>query len=349
MRFLILFSLIALSTAADLDTYKEYLVFAGKNHYKTVSEYAKAVGVTDLDSQWEQFKLKYDRKYSSEEEEERKFHFLKSIQYIESHKKLYESGDVSHTVDINQFADWTPEEYDSMRGTTELPMNMTKALNIDIAELEPSLYANIPDSFDWRQQGKVTAIKNQGSCGCCWAFACAATIESAYAIRHNQFVSLSEQQLLDCTASTNTCAGGYVYKAFEYARSAGLEQSGVYPYRMAKQSCANSASASHVRLSGYSRLPYPASDDTIKAAIMNHGPLSVNICSAGNDFRLYRGGIITGGPSQIDHSVAVVGWGPGYWIIKNQWGTTWGEAGYGKIASGRNVRSFNVELYYPTL
>jgi C1A family cysteine protease len=343
MRFLVvLLSLVCLSAAAELGSYKEYLVFAAKNHYKTVTDYANAIGVTQLDTEFNDFKVKYERKYTSEEEEERKFYFLKTIQFIESHNKLYASGDVTHEVGINLFADWTPEEYAALKGTHSF--NSTDAIIIE----NPGFVPYSAAAFDWRSSGKVSPVKNQGQCGSCWAFATAATIESAYLIKFNQLVTLSEQNLLDCAYAQNTCAGGYVYKAMEYARDNGLERDSDYRYEMRRGTCRNNGGTYHARISGYERL-YMQQDEVIKNALAAHGPMVAHINADGDDFKQYRGGIITGGSTAINHAVTLIGWGPGYWIVKNSWSASWGEQGFFRIASGRNVRNINNDLYYPTL
>jgi len=100
-------------------------------------------------------------------------------------------------------------------------------------ESEPILYANLPTSFDWRQQNKVTPVKNQGQCSFCWAFATTATIEAHYAIKHNQFISLSEQQLVDCAVGkykNGGCKGGWVPIAYQYVIDNGIETESDYPY-----------------------------------------------------------------------------------------------------------------------
>ena len=126
------------------------------------------------------FQVKFDRKYSAEEEEERKFNFLKTLQFIESHNKLYERGNVSHEVGINQFADWvsilqnlssnlklilkinqTSDEYNSLLSGKPDPLNLSDISNITESP-EPTFYAALPASFDWRTSNKVTPVKDQG-------------------------------------------------------------------------------------------------------------------------------------------------------------------------------------------
>jgi len=334
----------------ELTNYNEFLTFATKNHIRSVSDYAVSNGFTNFDEEFEKFKTDFEKQYTTEEVELRKFHFLKSLEYIESHNELYKKGEVHHELGVNHLADWTPDEYKQMQIPEHISMNFTEA-----PLAEGVLYANLPASFDWRAQNKVTPVKNQGSCGSCYTFSSCAAVEAAYAIKNNQFISLSEQNILDCSSNTkyqnNGCNYGYLNQAFQYILDNGVELSNAYPYAGRLAACQNSATQSHVRISGYNRVG--TGDLDMMNAVYSHGPISVSVDSSGNDFMLYKGGIISTGTQKINHFILLVGWGTqngvDYWIVKNSWSTSWGEAGYGRLIRGKNIRNINANNYYPVL
>ena len=126
----------------------------------------------------------------------------------------------------------------------------------------------------------------------CWAFTTVALIESGYLIHHNQEIILSEQQLVDCTNSN--CQGIYIDKALQYVQAYGLECNDEYPYQARFLACKNDPSKSHAHISGFGSLGRgvghncPATDDEIKTALINNGPIGFMLDASGNDFMLYR-------------------------------------------------------------
>ena len=93
---------------------------------------------------------------------------------------------------------------------------------------------SLPSSVDWITKGVVNAIKDQGGCGCCWAFAAAGTMESAAAIAGSALPNLSEQNLVDCAYSYEGCNGGWISSAYNYAKNNnGIDTQSAYPYTAA--------------------------------------------------------------------------------------------------------------------
>ncbi|VAI36837.1 unnamed protein product [Triticum turgidum subsp. durum] len=200
--------------------------------------------------------------------------------------------------------------------------------------------ADAAGSMDWRAMGAVTGVKDQGSCGCCWAFSAVAAVEGLTKIRTGRLMSLSEQQLVDCDVNGDDegCAGGLMDNAFEYmVRRGGLTTESSYPYRGTDGSCRRSASAASIR--GYEDVP--ANNEAALMAAVAHQPVSVAINGGDSVFRFYDSGVLGGSGcgTELNHAITAVGYGTAgdgtkYWIMKNSWGGSWGEGGYVRIRRG---------------
>jgi len=171
--------------------------------------------------------------------------------------------------------------------------------------------------------------------GSCWAFSAVATIEGLHHITKGELVSLSEQELVDCVrGGSDGCNGGYVEDAFEFlAKKGGIASETNYPYKGVNKNCKVKKESDGVaKIKGYEAVPANSEKALLKAVA--HQPVSVSIEGGGSAFQFYSGGIFTGEcGTEIDHSVTVVGYGKGgdgtkYWLVKNSWGTEWGEKGY---------------------
>jgi len=204
----------------------------------------------------------------------------------------------------------------------------------------------LPSSIDWRNEGAVSSVKDQGQCGSCWAFSTTGALEGIYAIQTGKLVSFSEQQLVDCDTLRNGgkdhgCHGGLMENAFSWiSKNGGLCTEGDYPYlsgRGETQSCQTECRVvPNSRIESWVKVP--CTDEGLMTAIA-HQPVSVAIEADQRDFQLYKSGVFTGKcGTTIDHGVLAVGYGiendQEYYLVKNSWGTTWGDQGYIKLAKG---------------
>jgi C1A family cysteine protease len=194
-----------------------------------------------------------------------------------------------------------------------------------------------PEIFDWREMNGVTSVKNQGNCGSCWAFAALAVLESQLLIHTGVEYNLSEQHLVDCDPFSWGCGGGNMESAWMYMEWEPARLESDYPYEASDEECRAELHPGYVRTIGYDA--YAGSVDAIKEALMDYGPLATSM-GANSQFQNYSGGCYADDANTpTNHGVVIVGWDDtvcegGSWIVKNSWGTQWGENGYFYIRRG---------------
>ena len=220
------------------------------------------------------------------------------------------------------------------------PVYLTSAPENEV----PQTAVTLPATLDWRNNGGnfVTPIRDQGSCGSCWAFATTAVLESATLLGNNTpgiDLNLAEQILLSCSGAGNCENGGSVSIASDFIRNTGLPLEGCYPYMAADRSCSNACldwQASAYKIPSWSWVAtiYPTVS-ALKNALVTNGPL-VTTMAVYNDFFSYRSGIYsyTHGSLAGSHAITLIGYDDTnqYFIVKNSWGAGWGEAGFFRIA-----------------
>lgn len=207
------------------------------------------------------------------------------------------------------------------------------------------IYDNVdlPDSIDWVKEGKVTPVKDQGTCGSCWSFSTTGSIESALWIKNGDMKLLSEQQLVDCSISygNNGCSGGLVEYAYNYIKHVKLETEDEYPYKATNQKCAAEEHSDDINITDFKEIE--RFDPTQLATALLDGPVSIGVDASGIGMQYYHKGIIKRWcGTTIDHAVLLVGYGTDngtdYWLVKNSWKSSWGENGYFRVLRDMNKK-----------
>lgn len=211
----------------------------------------------------------------------------------------------------------------------------------------------VPASVDWVKNGAVTPVKDQGQCGSCWSFSTTGALEGAYFIARGILDSFSEQQLVDCDNRKNGgkdmgCNGGLMDNAFAWIeKNGGLCTEAAYPYTSGTTKTAGTCETtcsvvSNSKITKY--MDVSASSDSAMMAALAQQPVSIAIEADQKDFQLYKSGVFTGAcGTQLDHGVLAVGYGSlngvDYYLVKNSWGTTWGDKGYIMLGRGSQYNS----------
>lgn len=203
---------------------------------------------------------------------------------------------------------------------------------------EYSYQVQLPATFDWRNHnGKnyMTSVKRQ-RCGDCWAFSAAAALEGRMAIDGTPGLDLSEQFLVADCFDGGSCGGGYIVSTARYLTDVGMPRENCYPYLGRNSSCGNACDdwqSKTIKAQSYTRVNQTVA--ALKAALYNRGPVYTGYMVY-EDFSSYTSGIYehTWGAAQGGHAVVIVGYDDTKqcFIVKNSWGTGWGENGYFRIA-----------------
>jgi cathepsin L len=300
---------------------------------------------------WNQFKKTHEKSYEEKVDMYRFELFRKNMDLIEKHNDDYEKGVYTYRLGVNQFADWTVEEFRNKMLGTRMNMSLNRQGSTS-RHLRLPKGIQLPDSVDWREQGAVTPVKNQGQCGSCWAFSTTGSLEGAHFRSTGQLVSLSEQQLVDCSSKYNNegCNGGLMDNAFKYVKeNGGIDTEESYPYHAKQEKCKFNKNTIGATCSGYVDVE-SGNEEALHEAVATIGPVSVAIDVTEERFMLYKDGIFvdstcSNGEDDLNHGVLVVGYGTNvtdhgkqqdYWIVKNSWSTRWGESGYIRMARNLN-------------
>jgi len=247
--------------------------------------------------------------------------------YLEILKFNQEQTDV--VLGLNQFADLTSEEFGNIY-TGYIPRSQRNGKPFE------SKLSDLPASVDWRTKGAVTDVKNQGSCGSCWAFSTTGALEGFYFINNGKLVAFSEQNLVDCVTADDGCGGGLMEDAFQYTAQNGIETEADYPYVGRDTQCAYTASKAVKVNTGYIDVQVKNAT-ALKEAIVQQ-PVSVAIQANQLVFQFYLGGVIKSlCGDKLDHGVLAVGYDiikdTEAYIVKNSWGGSWGAQGYVYIST----------------
>ncbi len=228
--------------------------------------------------------------------------------------------------------------------------NLLEPATVELPVANKYQAAYLPSSFDWRNYkgaNWLTSVKNQGSCGSCWAFGAVGTAEAMLNIiadNPSLNLNLSEQYLVSTCTTIGDCNGGFEFLALDYIRDDGVPDEACYPYKTQNSNCSERCSdyANRLKFIPTSfRKSYTYTELEMKEKLVGHGPILITLAIAEKTAGAYwDGGILRckndkpdGGVSTIDHAVVAVGYNDagGYWIVKNSWGSGWRENGYFKL------------------
>lgn len=317
---------------------------------------------------FEQFKASHGKTYRTVAEEDWRLRIFSSN--LARIRQLNEENG-SPAFGITAFADLTVEEFRSLRtmsvplpgaqpdgNNNNCPYSSKHLLPYEqLSSLQNHAANDLPATFDWRAKGAVTAVRDQGSAGSCWAFSAAQTLEGQEFLTNGVLAELSPEQLVDCDALDCGVFGGWPCAAFEYILTrGGLQREADYPYcagmggcfpcmanknttfcgpppSYCNRTCLFDASKPVVKVRSFT--PIPQNDQAIAQSLVNFGPLSVSINA--DPLQMYTGGILNldsslCDPTSLNHAVLLVGYGEKkrifgkeehFWIVKNSWGTDW--------------------------
>ena len=322
------------------------------NKFILVLVFALVACDMDIDAvmfqQFQKFIKKYHKKYNSINEFLARYEVFRRnvMETFQEENNSYRSG-------ITKFSDMTYQEF------AKIYLNLNYNA-MAIANFHPhivKLTNAAPEAWDWRDKGYVAHVKDQGSCGSCWAFSTMANLEGQYYKNKGKMVTFSEQMLVDCDTYDSGCNGGLMENTFDWLKENGIMTDADYPYVGYKQSCQKDPSKYiDMKVTGYKKLGSststwsPVDEDEIKEFLYETGPLAIALNA--NPLQTYTGGILDKTSSQcpvsgINHAVTMVGYGhddasdKDYWIVKNSWGQTWGEKGYFRIKRGSGTCGVN--------
>ncbi|GFN97059.1 cathepsin f [Plakobranchus ocellatus] len=296
---------------------------------------------TQYEDQFETFKAKHKKMYKLPEDEAYRFKvFCENMEKVKQYQ-AQERG--SAVYGATKFADLTEAEFKKQYLGLK-PLSSAHGLAWPSAKIPGGSF---PNSWDWRDHNAVTPVKNQGSCGSCWAFSTTGNIEGQWALTNKKLYSLSEQELVDCDKIDEGCNGGLPSQAYEaIMKLGGLETEKDYKYDGHDEKCTFNKTKVVVTLQGAVNI---SQNETEMAVwLYKNGPISIGINAFAMQF--YFGGIahpwkIFCDPSSLDHGVLIVGYGvekgEPFWIIKNSWGADWGREGYYYVYRGDGTCGLN--------
>lgn len=291
-----------------------------------------AAGSQPAEQAFRDFIEKFGRQYVSKAEEERRFAIFQANY---AHIQAENAKGLAYKLAVNEFADQEPEEFQAGRLGLRQPAPGTLWAGAPHLGTHHYSGGELPKAVDWTKKGAVTTPKNQKQCGSCWSFSTTGALEGAWQIAGGGLVSLSEQQLVDCSKGVNQgCKGGSMDAAFEFIEKHAMCTEDSYPYEAKDGKCRAASCTSAIpsgSVTGYKDVE--ANDEKALMEAVSKQPVAVAIEADQMAFQLYSHGILTKEcGAKLDHGVLLVGYGSEdgvkYWKVKNSWGASWGEEGY---------------------
>ena len=301
------------------------------------------LNVQDTHEQFKLFQDFFNKKYTDFEEYETRFSIFKqNIQMILNHN----SNHNNFTMSINKFSDLSKEEFKE-KFSREFK-NFKQTNGCKSFSYEPN--SLLPSSIDWVEKGAVTPVKDQGQCGSCWSFSTTGAIEGVWFIHSGKLLSLSEQQLMDCSKKYGNmgCNGGLMDGAFDYViDNGGICAEDTYPYTATSSILGTCKTCNKIVTISDCKDVKPSDQLALKSAVAL-GPVSIAIEADAAIFQSYSSGVITSSlcGTKLDHGVLIVGYGEEngikYWLVKNSWGSNWGDNGFVKIERSESAKDDGV-------
>lgn len=276
------------------------------------------------------FLKKHNKNYDDTEIHHAFNNYMDNLNFVRGHNST------DYSLHINKYSDLSPSGFkDHIHAGCYKDTSVGVDYHSPCDKYVPRV-SNRVTSLDWRTFGVVTPVKNQGKCGSCWSFSATGAMEGAWMLHTGEDISLSEQQLIDCSTAygDNGCNGGLMPDAFGYAIEYGMCTEDNDPYEAKESECRYCVPSARFESC---KLVEPNNELALLDALHN-GPVSVAIEADQKAFQFYQGGIIDTQScgTNLDHGVLVVGFGTDngkdYWLVKNSWGPDWGEDGYVRIA-----------------
>ncbi|XP_036393805.1 cathepsin L1-like [Megalops cyprinoides] len=315
-----------------------------------------------LDAAWEDWKSLHGKTYTEDSEGHRRMIWEENHRFIQQHNLEEAQGKHSYKLGMNHFGDLTQKEFQKMM----LDFNLASMADTSLPVWNGSVL-QAPTEVDWSKKGYVTPVKNQGRCGSCWAFSSTGALEGQVFKKTGKLISLSEQHLVDCSRKygNHGCNGGLMDRAYKYIKdNGGIASEEGYPYKAKDESCKAQNAEKVATCTGYTKLRR-GDEGSLRDAVASIGPVAVALNAGLRSFQFYKSGIYYDRrcSRRINHAVLAVGYGESlyetnkndltrratkFWLLKNSWGTGWGNQGYMRLARDkRNLCGIANYSVYP--
>jgi cathepsin L len=297
--------------------------------------------------EWEVWKLMHGKAYNSTTEEKFRMKiFMENKAKIAKHNNQAAKGHRTYFLKMNHYGDMLHHEFLRTHNGFRNDLRSKDATLLGATFIPPA-HVTVPEEVDWRTKGAVTPVKNQGQCGSCWSFSATGALEGQNFRKNGKLVSLSEQNLVDCSKSYGNqgCNGGLMDNAFKYIKdNGGIDTEASYPYEGVDDTCRYKKQDKGASDVGWTDVP-PGDEAALMQAIATVGPVSIAIDASHESFQFYSHGVYsepTCDSTNLDHGVLAVGYGKDqesgkkYWLVKNSWSEKWGDQGYIRMSKDEN-------------
>jgi len=290
--------------------------------------------------EFQSFKKTYKKVYSDAEEEETRLAIFRK-NFANLYKLRMQNPHA--TFGITKFSDLSPEEFSKYYLMPNSVFQDYVAPPVKTDFTVAKNFAPDPTTWNWFTKGVCTPVYNQGQCGSCWAFSATETIESYFVVGGGKLTGLSMEQIVDCDTSDHGCNGGMPSSAYSYVQSAGgIDSYSSYPYT------AGGGTAGQCQFNAGNVVTNVASQNAISGETglytqaSSAGPVSV--CVDASSWQTYKGGVLKTCGNNVDHCVQLTGYtdhgkSTAYWVVRNSWGSDWGETGFIYILIGKDLCS----------